>query len=318
MRIGSNKLPGQLGGVIARAILNQKQFLGGLFQHLFEKGDVAIGIEASLHALIEQAPTKELNQSEHFVAFAFATGLHQGLVTDRRPGITERPPLRKTGFVAKEQPSLGGFRLPFEVGENLGHPQPPFGFIQMIGHKPGFLIGKAQSLQEFTQVMGIVEYAKAVPDQVLDQQTRPASGGITSKLWPSFNQLTQYLSLGLGQFRRATSFPLWLQTMQPLHQQLVEPQVKTGDRNAMFSGNLGWFVPSIVIQQDQNPAGHLGISALIGLLKQGNHLLDGFVADTYSYIHHRWLSGYVMESISSLPTIFNSDYCFSNLFSEGL
>ena len=147
MRIGSNKLPGQLGGVIARAILDQKQFLGGLFQHLFEKGDVAIGIKASLNALTEQAPTEKLNQSEYFVPFAFATGLHQGLLTGWRPGITERPPLRKTGFVAKQQQSLGGFRLPFEVRENLGHPQQTFGFIQMIRHKTGFLIGKAQGLQ---------------------------------------------------------------------------------------------------------------------------------------------------------------------------
>jgi len=200
--MGLKKLFGQLGGVVACPILHQEQSLSGLFQHLFKKCAIAFGIESSLNTLIKQAPTEKLDQSEHFVALAFATCFHHRLLTHGCPDITQRTPLGETGFVSKQQQPPGRFRLSFEVRKNLGHPQQTFGFVQMIGHKTGLLVGKPQPLEQFTQVMGIVQHPEFVPDQVLNQQTRPTPGGVTDRLRTCFKQLAQLFLMLLANRRR--------------------------------------------------------------------------------------------------------------------
>jgi hypothetical protein len=92
----------------------------------------------------KKASAKVINQSEYFVAFAFATGQHFRLLTAPRPGMSQRPPLRKTGFIAKEQQCP---LLPCEpqgLGPRITAPRAFFGFIQVIGNKTRFLLREPQ------------------------------------------------------------------------------------------------------------------------------------------------------------------------------
>jgi len=97
----SEELLGFLGGMVGSTILYQENRYGGLFEERGDESDVAIGIEAPLNALIKELPGKEINQAEGFVAFALTGGFDSRLLTFARPGITERPPLGKTSFIAE-------------------------------------------------------------------------------------------------------------------------------------------------------------------------------------------------------------------------
>ena len=77
--------------------------MGGLGSYPPEKGDVGSRVEAAFLPLIKEASCKVLNQPEDFIAFPLTAGLDLGLLAAPCPRVRERAPLRKTGFIAKQQ-----------------------------------------------------------------------------------------------------------------------------------------------------------------------------------------------------------------------
>ena len=88
--------------MIASAILNDHHMLPRLLQHIEQKRRVAFGIEPTLMRFVEKPAGEIVNQAKDFVAFALATGGDFGLLALGSPGIAERAPLGKAGFISKE------------------------------------------------------------------------------------------------------------------------------------------------------------------------------------------------------------------------
>lgn len=134
-------------GVILGPILNEEEMLLGLRQHAQQELLIALAIEVALDALIEQATGKELNQPKDFVGAPHPTGLDLRCVPLPRSGVAQGIPLRKRGFVAKENQSLAPFGLAQQVGPDLAQPQAVPLLVEMIRDKLRFLKGVTQVLQ---------------------------------------------------------------------------------------------------------------------------------------------------------------------------
>ena len=80
-----------------------------LRQDIEQKSRIAFGVEASRLAPKEKPPRKIVDQSKDLLGLALAAGKDFGLVAPGGPGIAQRAPLGKAGFIAKEQQ---GFSLP--------------------------------------------------------------------------------------------------------------------------------------------------------------------------------------------------------------
>lgn len=147
---------GHFAGVIFRAVVNQKPMLPSFAQTFQQKRLVTLRVELALKALIQQPTRKILNQAKDFVGLAFATRLDLGLLAFASPGVGQRPPLGKTGFVAK--PNLG-----FPAPGLLQNPRPillnpgfALGFVQVVGDEARLLERKIQVPQQFTDIKTVV------------------------------------------------------------------------------------------------------------------------------------------------------------------
>ena len=72
-----------------------------LGQHLSQEGLITFSVELARVTFVEESARKVVDQAKDFVAFAQTAGFDGGLLPFTGPGITERPPLGKTGLVAK-------------------------------------------------------------------------------------------------------------------------------------------------------------------------------------------------------------------------
>ncbi len=122
--------------VIACPILDQENRLLGLLQYSLDERAVALGIEAPLMTMPEQASREILDQAEDLVAFALPSRLDERLLPAHSPGVAQGAPLCKAGFVPKEQqrsraPREGDKRWP-------GFPQPRFTSLRWSETKRAF------------------------------------------------------------------------------------------------------------------------------------------------------------------------------------
>src|SRR5215510_8928168 len=101
--MGSEKTLHGRTGLIAGSVLNHDDMTSSLRQHVEQKSGIAFRMKAPLMGFVEKLPREIVNESKHLVAFAFAAGAHFGLFPFGRPGIAQRAPLGKAGFIAKEQ-----------------------------------------------------------------------------------------------------------------------------------------------------------------------------------------------------------------------
>src|SRR6266446_4747676 len=82
--------------------MDHKQVLGSLRHDHPQECLVLFRVEATLQALREQPPREILNSPKNFVAFALATGGHLRLLPSSGPGVAQRAPLGKAGFIFKQ------------------------------------------------------------------------------------------------------------------------------------------------------------------------------------------------------------------------
>src|SRR5918911_4601456 len=133
-------------------------------------------------AFVEQAPREIVDESKDLIGPALATGGDFGLLAPGGPGIAQRAPLRKAGFITKEQQRLALAGSPYNVRPPGLPPLQTLGLVEVIGHKAGFLIGKSQVVQQGTEVVRMVLDAKVTVDQVLNDRRVPTSRGINLRL----------------------------------------------------------------------------------------------------------------------------------------
>jgi len=92
----------RLAGVITGTILNHYQVLRRLRHDIEQKFSVALRVEAPGVGLVEKLSGEIVNEAKDLICLAFAARWNLGLLASGCPGITERAPLSKTGFIAKE------------------------------------------------------------------------------------------------------------------------------------------------------------------------------------------------------------------------
>jgi hypothetical protein len=92
---------GGLAGMVPSTILDEKDRAGDLRKQVEQKGLVAVPLKALFGSLVDQATTEELNGAKDFVAFAQAGGGDLRLASSASPGIGQRSPQGKAGFIAK-------------------------------------------------------------------------------------------------------------------------------------------------------------------------------------------------------------------------
>src|SRR5215471_5555201 len=81
-------------------VLNHKNMLRSLRQDIEQKSRIAFGVEASRMAPKEQPPRKIVDKAKDLIGLALAAGKDFGLLTPGCPGIAQRAPLGKAGFIA--------------------------------------------------------------------------------------------------------------------------------------------------------------------------------------------------------------------------
>ena len=79
---------GRCTGVIAGAIVDQKQVRRGLCQDHLQERLGTFRVQPTLDALKEQTPGERVNRPKDLVAFALATGRDFGLVAASCPRVT--------------------------------------------------------------------------------------------------------------------------------------------------------------------------------------------------------------------------------------
>src|ERR1043166_7636820 len=82
--------------------MDHKQVLGRLRYDHPQECLVLFRVETTFQALREQPPREILNSPKHFVAFALATGGHLRALPSSGPHVAQRAPLRKAGFICKQ------------------------------------------------------------------------------------------------------------------------------------------------------------------------------------------------------------------------
>src|SRR5215467_503358 len=89
-----------------------------------------------------------LNGAEDLIPFAFATGGDLRLVPPSCPGVAERAPLSKTGFIFKQDQSFHPFGCSYNRWPLVLQPSQAFSGVKMVRHKARLLKRKAQVVQQ--------------------------------------------------------------------------------------------------------------------------------------------------------------------------
>lgn len=134
-------------GVIACTILNEDEVFTRLADHVGQEGGIRLRVQASFVALIKEAAGKIIDQAKDLVTLALTGGGHRRLLAAWRPALRQCPPLRKRRLIAKQHIGLFLLGLRQNLGPALHQPWAAFLRVEVVGHKPGFLIGKAHILE---------------------------------------------------------------------------------------------------------------------------------------------------------------------------
>src|SRR4030095_14205395 len=164
---------GRCTGVIAGAIVDQKQVLRGLCQDHLQERMVTCRVKPTLDALKEQTPGEIVNRSKYLVAFALATRRDFGLLAASRPRVTSRSPLGKTGLIFTQDHPFATLGRPYNRRPLVLQPRQALGRVQMIRYKTGLLERKPHVVEQRADIMAIEEDAKLTPNQHADQDGVP-------------------------------------------------------------------------------------------------------------------------------------------------
>ena len=148
-------------GMVAGAILDEQEVLLGLGQHIFQECHVAFGVETVSMPLPKQMAGEEVDQAEDLVAFALTAGLDRGLLPFGRPSVAQGTPLGEAGLITEQDHGLLRLGHPANLGPRLRQPALAGRFIKVVRHKPGFLKGEAQFIQQLADIMWMIRHAKA-------------------------------------------------------------------------------------------------------------------------------------------------------------
>src|SRR5262249_32458896 len=155
-------------------------------------------------ALVKQAPREIVNRPKHLVAFPLATGFDLGLLASARPRGTQRAPLRKAGFILKQDQALPTLGSTQELWPVLLEPGVPTRGVEMIRHKAGLLERKPQVVQQRTHILTVVEHTELAPDQHSNEDRIPTGRLTAHGERTGVNQLHQAFLRAGGQLRAAT------------------------------------------------------------------------------------------------------------------
>src|SRR5882672_3478025 len=109
LAVGLQTWRSRLAGVIPRPIMDEKQGLRSLLQNPLQEPLGTFRGKSAFEALIKQTPGAIFNRPKDFGAFALAAGRHLRLPAAARPRVTQRAPLRKTGFILEQDQALTTF-----------------------------------------------------------------------------------------------------------------------------------------------------------------------------------------------------------------
>ena len=140
-----------------------------------QKGTVGLRGEALGLPVGKEAAGEVVDQAKDLVGFASPTGLDDGLLAPRRPGVAQGAPLGKAGFVPEEQQGPLCPRPAHQSRPGLLPPDPAALLIKMIRDEAGFLVGEAQVRQQRAEIVHAIEPPELAIDQVLDQRRIPAA-----------------------------------------------------------------------------------------------------------------------------------------------
>jgi hypothetical protein len=90
------------------------------------------------------------------------------------------------------------------------------------------------------------------------------------------------------QFGRTSAFPVRFQTGHTCDHQLLEPLIHTRWRYPQYPGDLTHFFPSTEAYQGRNASHQFHITSFVRPVQSFDQLIDGFFADEYSRVEHRW------------------------------
>jgi len=189
--MGQQKRFGRCTGVIAGAIVDQKQVRRGLCHDPLQEGWVTFRVKPARDALIEQPPGAILTGTEALVAFALATGGHLGLLPPSGPRVAQRAPLGTAGLILKENPPPTPFGRTQHHRPFLLQPRLAAGGVQMIRHETGLLKRNPQVVQQHPHIMSVVEHTELTPDQHSQEDGGPTSGLTAHHERPRLDQLHQ-------------------------------------------------------------------------------------------------------------------------------
>ena len=174
--------------VVPRAVLEQDEVSRGLRQDRAQKLFVTRAVEFARCRTMKKPSTEIVNQAEDFVAFALARSLHQRLYPLARPSARQCPPLRKTGFIAKQQVKLFS---PARAVKLLATRFASIhaGWLRRDDPSGRFLITKPQVLQELGEVKDVVSDAELILNQALNQGRAPTVTLEPALGWPVIKAL---------------------------------------------------------------------------------------------------------------------------------
>jgi hypothetical protein len=197
--MGRKKLLHSFAGVVTRSILNDKDMLRGLGQNIEQKGRIALRIASTCMGFGEKASREIVNQSKDLIGLTNATGGDFRLMSPRGPGVAQGTPLGKAGLSTKEQQGLPLAGAPQYSGPRLVAPLQALRLVEVSGHKAGFLVRKAEVVQQGTNGVRMIPNAKMAVDKILEHRGTPAARGIPRRLRTGFDQGAQGRALCFGE-----------------------------------------------------------------------------------------------------------------------
>ena len=311
----------RFGRVILGPVLDQKEVFRRLHQHAQQEGLVTVRVEFSVNPLMKQPSRKEFDQTERLVGFALARRLDRGRLTAPRPRIAQRPPLRETRFIPKQNPGFPTACLPQDLGPFLREPRLAARFVEMIGDKLSFLKRVPQVPLQFAHGVAVVQHAELTPNQLLDQKRVPAGRFKAGGLRSGIHQVTQAFLLTRRQLGRPSARVLIDQTLQAIAQQRLNPPIGTGEAEAPpFTERDQGRLRDKMLQQCTDPAHQPHIASGVGSAQTLLQGVDSLVRQVYSDVHGCILlhGGRLNFHVGIHPFHFFCKPGFSNSFSQGL
>jgi hypothetical protein len=306
-------------GVIARAILDHDDRLIAACQDRRQKVTIPFGRKASSTALEEQAPAEIVESAQHFVALAFATGLHQRLLAAQGPGVAQRAPLGEGGLVAKQQQRAARSGVSLNGWPLLLAPVLTPLLVQMVGDEARLLIRKAQAAQQLTQIVDVIETPKLALDQILDQGTVPAARSIAGRFRSGADHCLELRPLADGQLGRAARRAASAQTVPAPHQKSGTPSVDRFGADGQPGGDLRNCAAIGQQQQRTNALDQPQRPSAPGQLQTVSQFLDSRPGKHYGKVHGIppiLVSG--LESPSQNTVSRHTCHGLTDSFSEGL